>query len=207
MEGGALLDLIAQVRAGHSAAGDALCRHLEPWLRLIAQQQMESRLQAKFDPSDLVQQTMIEVARDLGKFRGGTEGEFLAWVRQVLVHALAHEIRRYRGTQKRDVNREVSLDQSLSAVSQRLGDLLPASATSPTGQAVRHERELVLARALERLPDDYRTVLVLRHLEGLAHEEVARRMGRQSGAVRMLWVRALAKLRTAMAAESASRVL
>ena len=57
------------------------------------------------------------------------------------------------------------------------------------------EQELRLAEVLGRLPDDYREVIVLRNLEGLSHEEVARRMGRSIGAVRMLWVRALSRLR------------
>jgi len=52
-----------------------------------------------------------------------------------------------------------------------------------------------LADVLARLPEDYREVIVLRNLEGLSHEEAARRMGRGVGAVRMLWVRALARLR------------
>ena len=52
-----------------------------------------------------------------------------------------------------------------------------------------------LADVLARLPEDYREVIVLRNLEGLSHEEVAHRMGRGIGAVRMLWVRALSRLR------------
>jgi RNA polymerase sigma-70 factor (ECF subfamily) len=60
---------------------------------------------------------------------------------------------------------------------------------------VRHEQELQLAEALARLPDEYREVILLRHLHSLPHEEIARRMQRSAGAVRMLWVRALARLR------------
>ena len=56
----------------------------------------------------------------------------------------------------------------------------------------------MLADVLARLPADHREVIILRTLEGLPHEEVARRMGRTPGAVRMLWVRALAGLRAAM---------
>jgi RNA polymerase sigma factor (sigma-70 family) len=59
----------------------------------------------------------------------------------------------------------------------------------------RQERQVQLALALDRLPADYREVIVLRNLEGLPHEEIARRMGRGTGAVRMLWVRALARLK------------
>jgi len=53
----------------------------------------------------------------------------------------------------------------------------------------------LIAGVLERLPDDYREVLIPRNLEGLSHDEIAHRMQRPAGAVRMLWVRALARLK------------
>jgi RNA polymerase sigma-70 factor (ECF subfamily) len=93
----------------------------------------------------------------------------------------------------------VSLEQALAQSSQRLGEVLAASGSSPSQQAARHEQEVRLADVLARLPADYREVIILRNLEGLSHEEVARRMGRQVGAVRMLWVRALAGLRDELA--------
>jgi RNA polymerase sigma-70 factor (ECF subfamily) len=61
--------------------------------------------------------------------------------------------------------------------------------------AVRREQAVRLADALDRLPANYRDVLVLRHLEGLTFPEVARRMGRSLGSVEKLWIRALAQLR------------
>jgi RNA polymerase sigma-70 factor (ECF subfamily) len=73
--------------------------------------------------------------------------------------------------------------------------MLVAPGSSPSHQADRHEQEVRLAEVLARLPDDYREVILLRNLHGLSHEEVARRMNRSLGAVRMLWVRALARLR------------
>jgi RNA polymerase sigma-70 factor (ECF subfamily) len=187
--------LLDAFRAGDPAAGDALLRRYEPWLKLMARLQLESRFRAKFDPSDVVQQTMLEAVRAAPQFRGATEGEFTAWLRQILAHALAHEIRRYAGTAKRDVAREVPLEQELTHSSQQLGNLLAATGTSPSQQAVKQEQSVRLAEVLERLPEDFREVIVLRNLEGLPHEAVARRMGRSPGAVRMLWVRALARLR------------
>ncbi len=185
----------AAFRAGGRTGGEAWLRHYEPWLKLLARVQMESRFRAKFDPSDIVQQTMLDAVRAWPQFRGTTEAELAAWLRQILAHTLAHEIRRYAGTQKRDLDREVPLDQQLTQTTRRLGDILPAPGTSPSQVAVKHEQQVVLARALERLPDDYREVILLRNLEGLSHEEVAKRLGRNPGAVRMLWVRALARLR------------
>ncbi len=188
--------LLAACRSGQSAALNALLLRHEPWLRLHARLQMESRFRAKFDPSDIVQQTLIEAVRAFPGFRGRTGAEFAAWLRRLLTHALAHEIRRYRGTLKRDLAREVPLDRQLTQASQRLGDMLPAPGSTPSRQAARHEREAWLAELLLRLPEDHREVIMLRNLEGLSHEETARRMGRTPGAVRMLWVRALARLRT-----------
>lgn len=197
-------DRIAAARAGSVSAADALFRRFEPWLKIIAHAQAESRFAAKFDAADVLQQTFIAATRDLPGFRGSTEAEFMAWLRQILAHTLAHEIRRYAGTLKRDIDREVSLDQDLTAVSQRLGDLLPDNRPTPSQDAAAADRQLRLARILDRLPPDYREVLILRHLEGLSHEAIAARLDRKPGAVRMLWVRALARLREEAAVDSPS---
>src|SRR5262245_22509300 len=96
-------ELLAAYRRGELDAGNQLLERFEPWLRLMARLQLESRFQAKFDASDVVQQTMLEAVKAFPQFRGTTEAEFTAWLRQILTHALAHEIRRYAGTQKRDL--------------------------------------------------------------------------------------------------------
>jgi RNA polymerase sigma-70 factor (ECF subfamily) len=165
------------------------------WLAVLARLQVAPRFRAKFDPSDIVQQTLLEAVRDWPRFRGRTEPELAVWLRQILAHVLLHEMRRYGGAQRRDVGREVSLEQALAESSRRLGAALKAPGSTPSERAGRHELELRLADALARLPDDYAGVILLRNVEGLSHEEVARRMGRGVGAVRMLWVRALARLR------------
>jgi RNA polymerase sigma-70 factor (ECF subfamily) len=158
--------------------------------------QVEGRYQAKFDASDVVQQTLLEAVRAWPDFRGRSGAERAAWLRQILARVLLHEIRRFAGTRRRDLGREVSLEQALDQSSYRLGMALAAPGSSPSAQVDRHEQELRLAEALAALPDDYRQVILLRNVEGLPHEEVARRMDRGVGAVRMLWVRALSRLRT-----------
>jgi RNA polymerase sigma-70 factor (ECF subfamily) len=193
-----VMRLLAALREGDAGAQGEILLRYEPWLKLLARLQIDTRFQGKFSDSDLVQQTLLEACRDLPKFRGRTEAELLAWLRQILAHVLAHEIRRYHGTQQRDIDREVSLEEALAQSSQRLGQMLAASGSSPSERAVQREQEVLLADVLARLPDDHREVIILRNLEGLPHEEVARRMGRSVGAVRMLWVRALARLRSAL---------
>lgn len=196
-----LLRLLEALRNGDDAAQGAILLRYEPWLKLLARLQIDTRFQGKFSESDIVQQTLLEACRDLPAFRGATEAELLGWLRQILAHVLAHEIRRYRGTAQRDLDREVSLEAALAQSSQRLGEMLADSGPSPSVRAADREQEVLLADVLAKLPDDYREVIILRNLEGLSHEEVARRMGRGTGAVRMLWVRALSKLRTALSGE------
>jgi RNA polymerase sigma-70 factor (ECF subfamily) len=165
------------------------------WLLLLARMQLGRRLQARFDASDAVQLALLEAAGALPGFRGTTEAELLAWLRGILAHVIAHEVRRHAGTAARDADREVSLDADLAESSRRLGAVLCAAQTSPSEAAARRERSVLLAEALARLPADYREVIVLRNLEDLPFAEVAERMGRAAGAARMLWVRALARLR------------
>jgi RNA polymerase sigma-70 factor, ECF subfamily len=167
----------------------------EPWLRLLARLAIDSRFQSKFSSSDVVQQTLLEAWKGWPAFRGTTEAQRMAWLRQILAHQLARLARHYGGTQKRALHREVPLAQSLDETSRRLEGLLATPDDSPSRRMQREEQQTLLARVLDRLPDDYREVLVLRNLENLPHHEVALRMNRTEGAVRMLWVRALGRLR------------
>jgi RNA polymerase sigma-70 factor (ECF subfamily) len=143
------------------------------WLGVLARLQVEPRFRAKFNPSDIVQQTMLEAVRGLRNFRGASEGERAAWLRQINAHVLMHKMRRFGGTKRRDVDREESLDLALAESSRRLGDALAAPDSSPSERASRHELELRLADALARIPADYAEVIVLRNVEGLSHDQIA----------------------------------
>jgi RNA polymerase sigma-70 factor (ECF subfamily) len=184
----------SQSPGDESISAAVLERHRN-WLALLARLQVDRRFRGKFDPSDIVQQTLLEAVRAWPQFRGRTEAELAAWLRQILARVLNHEARHYLDARRRDLAREVSLEQALAESSDRLGEAALATGTSPSQHAIRHEQELRLAEALSRLPDDYREVILLRNVESLPHDAVARRMERSVGSVRMLWLRALACLR------------
>jgi RNA polymerase sigma-70 factor (ECF subfamily) len=157
--------------------------------------QIGRRLQGKVDPADLVQETFLEAHRDFAQFRGGTESELAGWLRQILATNTANQVRRYYGTQRRDVRLERELAVELDQSSRVLDHGLVASQSSPSQQAARREQAVLLADALSQLPDDYREVIILRHLEELTFPEVARRMERSVDSVEKLWARALVRLR------------
>ena len=127
------------------------------------------------------------------QFEGSTEGELLAWLRRILARNLADNAR-YQNAGLRDHRRQHSLESLLDQSSLSLQEALAATATTASGVAARRERAVLLADALESLSADYREVVILRNLEGLKFNEVAARMGRSSGAVRMLWARAIERL-------------
>ena len=186
------------LQAARRGDADALGRLLEAYrnyLRLLARLEVGRRLQAKIDASDMVQETFLQAHRAFPEFRGETQAEMLQWLRRILASQLSNSIRHYTRTKRRDIQLERELDQELGRSSQRLNRALALSQTSPSQKAVRKEEGVLLADAVERLPPDYRDVIVLHHLQGLTFPQVAEAMERSTGAVEKLWTRALAKLR------------
>jgi RNA polymerase sigma-70 factor (ECF subfamily) len=118
-------------------------------------------------------------------------------LRHILAATLANLLRRY-GTQRRNVRLEQELVDALGQSSEALGVALMAGGSSPSQQAVHREQAVLLADALQRLPDAYREVIILSHLEGHSFPEVARRMGRTLDSVKNLWARALGRLRQSL---------
>jgi RNA polymerase sigma-70 factor (ECF subfamily) len=190
--------LLAAARGG---GPDALGRLLEPYrnyLRLLARLEIGRHLQGKLDASDVVQETFLEAHRHFGQFRGTSEPQFTHWLRQILAGKMANTLRHHLGTQARDACREQASALDLERSSEMLVRGLLAPVSSPSQQASRREQAVLVADALERLPGDYRDVLLLRHWEGLTFAAAAARLGRTEDAVEKLWLRALARLRREM---------
>src|SRR5262245_17964497 len=117
------------------------------YLRLLARVQLDPRWRAKLDPSDAVQQTLLQAHEARGQFRGHTAAQKAAWLRQILARVLANAVRDMNCA-KRDVNRERSLEEALEASSARLEGWLADKQSSPSERVERHEHLLRLAEAL-----------------------------------------------------------
>jgi RNA polymerase sigma-70 factor, ECF subfamily len=171
------------------------------YLHLLARIQFPSRLRGQFDPSDIVQQTLLKAHEKHDQFRGETDQELRAWLRTILARILADVSRvnrRRGGDAVRSI--EAELDQS----SARLEAFLVADQSNPSQKVIRAEEVLVLASALRRLPDDQRTALELRYLQGLSVATVAERMGRGPESVTGLLYRGTRTLRELMNGTSRS---
>jgi RNA polymerase sigma-70 factor, ECF subfamily len=189
--------LLERARAGDTDAFGQLLSQYHNYLRLMARALVGATLKLQLDSSDLVQEAFLEAHRDFMQFEGSTEAELLAWLRRILARNLADGAR-YQKAALRDHRRQQSLESLLEQSSLSVQEALAAAAPTASAVAAQRERAVLLADALESLPADYREVVILRNLEGLKFGEVATRMGRTSGAVRMLWARAIERLSEAL---------
>jgi RNA polymerase sigma-70 factor (ECF subfamily) len=198
MEGPDVEQLLGTARLGKSEPLGQLLKLYQNYLTILATTQLDRRLRTRLNPSDLVQETLLAAHRDFLKFRGQSEREFLAWLRQVFINCLHHAIDVHLKAKKRDVRCEISIEHVSTALdmsAQNLGNFLADPGPSPSAAMGRRERAVALADQLAQLKPDYRDVIVLRNLQGLSFEEIAERMDRKTGTVRMLWLRAIEKLK------------
>jgi RNA polymerase sigma-70 factor (ECF subfamily) len=179
-------------RAGSQEALGQALDAFRGYLLLIAEQELDSRLQAKGGASDLVQETLLDALRDFGHFQGNSEPELKAWLRQLLVYNVVDFTRHYRAVAKRQVAREVMLETGPSSA-ERGGDLA-ASIPTPSRQAIDREQTQAIQQALERLPEDYRRVILMRYQDERSFEEIGQLLGLTPNAARKLWVRAVKRL-------------
>jgi RNA polymerase sigma-70 factor (ECF subfamily) len=149
---------------------------------------MDPRLQGRIDPSDLVQQTLLKAHEKQDQFRGKSDAERLAY-------QMADALRKFRRQQG---NRERSIEEALEASSARLDAWLAAEQASPSERIVDQERLLEMAEAMAKLPEDQRTALELRHLQGLSVPAAAARMNKSPSAVASLLYRGMKSLRAMM---------
>jgi len=173
------------------------------YLLLLARLRLDRRLRGKLDPSDVVQQTLMEAHRDLAQFRGRDAEQQAAWLRQILARNLAGAARDFSRA-KRDLRREHSLQAGLDDSASRLEQWLAQEQSSPSQKAQKQEHALLLAEALTELPEKQREAVVLRHFHGWSLEEIGRELECTTAAVTGLLFRGLKTLRQSLQDKGAS---
>lgn len=185
--------LIEAARDGCQKSLDKLFAVSRNYLLTIAHDELPPDVRTKVAPSDLVQESLIEAHRDFATFTGQQRQELLAWLRRILLHNLANAKRKYRDTSKRELAREVYLDGFDSSTGRPVE--LPDVQSSPSSIFLEQERLNRLQAAIERLPDEYRLVILLRHRDHHSFDFIAARLNKTSEATRKIWSRAVERLR------------
>jgi RNA polymerase sigma-70 factor (ECF subfamily) len=174
--------------------GQLLERH-RGYLMLLARVHLNPQHPAKFDSSDIVQQTLLDAFAKREQFRGSTEAEFSVWLREILKNNLLDALREQKRG-KRDIRRERSLEAAISESFSRTHEWLAAVQSSPSQRVVKQEDLFRLSEALTELPEAQREMIVLHHLQGRKLADVAALTGRSESSVAGLLFRGLRELRT-----------
>jgi RNA polymerase sigma-70 factor (ECF subfamily) len=178
------------------ALGDLFSQHRER-LRRMVQVRLDRRLQGRIDPSDVLQESYVEVTRALAAYLKDPVLPFFLWLRMITGRKLQALHRRHLGAKSRDAGREVSLYRgalpqasSVSLAAQLLGRL-----TTPSVAAVRAELQVRIQEALNSMDEIDREILALRHFEQLSNAEAAQVLGLSEQAASNRFVRALKRLK------------
>ena len=185
--------LLADARGGDTAAVGRLLNEYRDYLLLIANQQLDRKIQGKVGGSDIVQESMLAAQQGFNRFEGDTPEQLMAWLRQILLHDVYETGRRFRGTAKRQVDREVSVPHGSTA-----GSPIVDPQNTPKTDALIQEEAQRLRKAMQELPVDYRQVLEMRNWEQLTFADIGRRLDRSEDAARKLWTRAILQLQKLM---------
>ncbi|MCC9601899.1 sigma-70 family RNA polymerase sigma factor [Stieleria sp. JC731] len=172
----------------------AVIANYEPYLRMLARTRMRQAYQAKIGASDMVQQAMMQAVAGFDGFRGSTEAELMAWLRQILAHHLCH-LDRDLHRDKRDIRREQSMEQKLAASSMRLEGLLAGGDRTPSQNVAFGESVVQISQAIAKLPEAQADAVRLHYLEGMKLSEVAEELGKSTGAIAGLLHRGMKALR------------
>jgi RNA polymerase sigma-70 factor, ECF subfamily len=193
-------ELLRRTSQGNADARDQLLARHRTRLRKMVSYHLDRRLAARVDPSDVVQDVLIEATHKLADYMRDRPLPFYPWLRQIACDRLVELHRQHVQAQKRSVRREepgaLALpDESLAELAGRL----VTSATSPTQRLLRKEIQERVRSALKRLSSRDREILELRHLEQLSVAETAAVLGLTQSGVKSRHLRALQRLQELLA--------
>jgi RNA polymerase sigma-70 factor (ECF subfamily) len=186
--------LLASASRGDATARGRLLERHRPRLKRMVAVRLDRRLAARVDPSDVVQEVLLDAAAQMDNYLRDRPIPFYPWLRRLAAGRLADAYRRHVRAKRRSVGREEppGLPDESAA---ELADRLVAHRSGPGAGLSRRERRDAVRTAVDRLPDRDREVLVLRFLEDLSTADTAAVLEVGEGAVKMRVVRALGRLR------------
>lgn len=186
--------LVALAKEGDEAAVNQLCSVYGERVRRIIRLRLDQKLRPKLDSVDIVQDALILALGGLQDFTYRNEGDFLRWLAKIAENRLRDILDKFHAD-KRDVHKEIPFKkEGRSTKSGSVGAVGFMRTTTPSVIACRKEAMDRLEKALDELKPEYKKVIVLKRIEGLSHAEIAERLGKNAGAVRMLLARAMAAL-------------
>lgn len=188
--------LVQQAIDGNEDALAALFSQYKTQLRAMIEFRMDRKLKGRVDPSDVLQEAYVDLAKRLPEF--GQKGmSFFVWLRLVTKERLLKVHREHITAKKRDARREVDPRQVTSNVtSVLLADHLIGRYTSVAGQAIKAEQNALIRSVLDQMDENDREIIALRIFEGLTNGETAEVLGMSKQTSSKRFIAAVGRLRT-----------
>jgi len=191
---------VRRAAAGDQRAWTALLDAHRPRLRRMVALRLDRRLQGRLDPSDVIQEAYLDATAGLADYVARAEMPFFLWLRWLTGMRLTTLQRKHLGCEVRDAAREVSIDRPMpGATSEALAARLLGRQTSASEVAMRLERKARLQETIDAMDPLDREILILRHFEELTNAEAALALGLQESAASKRYIRALRRLKEALA--------
>lgn len=190
-------DLLRRAGVGDADALAELFAHYRERLRQMVRLRLDRRLLGRLDPSDVLQEAYLELAKRFPEYAAKPELAFFLWLRWLTGQKLIDLHRHHLGTKMRDAGQEVSLYRGAlpQASSESLAAQLLGKLTSPSQAAARVETQIRVQEAINSMDAMDREVLVLRHFEMLSNQETAKVLGISKKAASNRYIRALERLK------------
>ena len=186
------LRLLDEIRAGDGTACDRLLAHHRDGLRRFVANRLDTRVQARLDPSDVVQETQLEAYRRMDDFLARRPMPFRVWLQKTAYERLLKLRRHHAEAERRSVGRELGLpDRSSLLLARPFLD----KESSPSRQLARGELVRRVRQALAGLSETDREVLLMRSVDELPYREIACILDLDPAAARKRYGRALLRLR------------
>ncbi len=196
-DGRVTMKLVARIKDGDRESFDQLFNHYIDKAKFIVRLKLGPHLRQKVESMDILQEAYLEAYRQFEKFEVREDSSFHRWLSTIIHNKIHENYERYFKVQKRDARREVSLAERVrrdGQISTDLGSLLPADQSSPSMVVNKKDQVALLVQALDRLPEDYRRILIQWRFEERPIQEIALEFDRSEAACRMLIVRATKSL-------------
>ena len=194
--------LVAALKAGSDEAFAMLiAQYSQPLYSLIARS-----LQDPADAADITQEVFIKVFRNIRSFHG--EASLRTWLYRIALHEASNQ-RRWWTRHKRQ---EITIDTAATGTDEEdeamcLSATLRDSGFTPCDQVIHGELKVRVDEALRQLPEAFRTVVVLREMEGFSYEEIGEVLNVPAGTVKSRLKRGRAALKQILLAAGLGGVL
>lgn len=191
--------LLDAARQGDSDAVNRLLQRHRAAVRRLVQVRLDHKVRRRVDISDVVQEVMVEASGRLEGYLADPTIAFHLWLRQITWDRIIDTYRRHRGSAKRSVDREqpmapASPDQSSVDLAAQLHD----PSMTPAAAATQREIAGQVEQAIEKMNDQDREILIMRHYEHLSNLEVSQALNLSAPATSMRYLRAIRRLRQAL---------